>query len=62
MEIWITLPGRHRNISDTIYVISIPQTNMVKNKKSSVTFTDLDNEIIYSDNNRGSSCINNSTL
>ena len=45
----------HRNIGDTIYVISIPQVKYGERiKKGSVTFTDLDNEIIYSDNNRGS--------
>ena len=45
----------HRNIGDTIYVISIPQVKYGERiKKGSVTFTDLDNEITYSDNNRGS--------
>ena len=45
----------HRRIGDTLYIVSIPQLKYGERiKKGSVTFTDLDNDIIYSDNNRGS--------
>ena len=45
----------HRKIGDTLYIVSIPQLKYGERiKKGSVTFTDLDNDIIYSDNSRGS--------
>lgn len=45
----------HRRIGDTLYIVSIPQLKYGERiKKGSVTFTDLDNDVIYSDNNRGS--------